>query len=91
MVVSKREKGINYRKLWFKESLLVIENERKKKGKGMENKSLMGYLKGLSAPRKEKGKRHEQEEILVIIKMGLMMGCKRMRERGGATPRVVLH
>jgi len=52
----------------------VIENERKKKGKGMENKSLMGYLKGLSDPRKEKGKRHEQEVILVIIKMGLIMG-----------------
>ena len=52
----------------------------------MERKSLLGYLKGLSAQGKEKGKRHEQEEILVIIKMGLMMGCKSMRERGGATP-----
>ena len=46
----------------------------------MERKSLLGYLKGLSDPRKEKGKRHEQEVILVIIIMGLMMGCKSMRE-----------
>jgi hypothetical protein len=46
----------------------------------MESKSLMEYLKGLSDVRKEKGKRHEQEVILVIIIMGLMMGCKSMRE-----------
>ena len=44
----------------------------------MERKSLMEYLKGLSDVRKEKGKRHEQEVILVIIIMGLMMGCKSM-------------
>ena len=46
----------------------------------MESKSLMEYLKGLNDPRKEKGKRHEQEVILVIIIMGLMMGFKSMRE-----------
>ncbi len=46
----------------------------------MERKSLMEYLKGLSDVRKEKGKRHEQEMILVIIIMGLMVGCKSMRE-----------
>jgi hypothetical protein len=37
----------------------------------MESKSLMEYLKGLSDVRKEKGKRHEQEVILVIIIRGL--------------------
>jgi hypothetical protein len=50
----------------------------------MERKSLMEYLKGLSDVRKEKGKRHEQEVILVIIIMGLMMGCKKYG--GGAAP-----
>jgi hypothetical protein len=33
----------------------------------MKSKSLMEYLKVLSDVRKEKGKRHEQEVILVII------------------------
>jgi len=46
----------------------------------MESKSLMMYLKGLSDPRKAKGKRHEQEVILIIIILGLMMGRKSMRE-----------
>jgi non-canonical purine NTP pyrophosphatase (RdgB/HAM1 family) len=46
----------------------------------MESKSLMVYLRELSAPRKEKGNRHEQEVILMIIILGLMMGCKSMRE-----------
>jgi hypothetical protein len=46
----------------------------------MESKSLMVYLRELSDPRKEKGKRHEQEVILIIIILGLMIGCKSMRE-----------
>jgi len=46
----------------------------------MESKSLMMYLNGLSDPRKAKGKRHEQEVILIIIILGLMMGRKSMRE-----------
>ena len=46
----------------------------------MESKSLMMYLKGLSDPRKAKGKRHEQEVILIIIILGLMVGRKSMRE-----------
>jgi predicted HTH domain antitoxin len=46
----------------------------------MEIKSLMVYLRELSDRRKEKGKRHEQEVILIIIILGLMMGCKSMRE-----------
>ena len=46
----------------------------------MESKSLMVYLKELSDPRKEKGKRHEQEVILIMLILGLMIGCKSMRE-----------
>jgi hypothetical protein len=38
------------------------------------------YLKELREPRKDKGKRHEQEIILIIIILGLMIGCKNMRE-----------
>jgi hypothetical protein len=48
----------------------MIVKKRKKKEKEMESKSLMVYLKELkelSAPLKEKGKRHEQEVILGVV------------------------
>jgi hypothetical protein len=61
----------------MKKKLTEINKHEKKKELEMESKSLMKYLKGLNDPRKEKGKRHEQELIIIVC---LMMGCKSMRE-----------